>query len=405
MFFCIGIILLPSAFPISCVFLLIALISSASRNYAKFLDDTLNRILLVFLSLLIISNLIFFFKSSDSIILINKWQVLSGLSNWIPQILCFWFFQQYLCSSEKRVLFAKYLLIGSIPVIFSFITQLWFGWYGPHRLFFDLIIWFQRETSNYRLTGLFSNANYAATWLGLILPIAISFYLNKKRNFFLAIFVFFIFYFGLLTGSRSFILSTLLSISFLLELKIILLIFIFVLIIYFLIFNDFLYFDIKNQLIKNLTPWRIFSTISDSEINKITRIEIYQTALELIRIKPFWGWGATTFPIVYNYYEAGKNMQHSHNFLLEISFNYGIFVTITFLIFISILFFKTFQLVFFDERFNSNINKALLASTFSVLTFQLTDFTYYEGKISMVSWIILSTLNSIIIESKEKKFE
>ena len=113
--------------------------------------------------------------------------------------------------------------------------------------------------------------------------------------------------------------------------------------------------------------------------------------------------GATTFPILYNFYEAGKNMQHSHNFLLEITFNYGIFVTITFLIFISILFFfKTFQLVFFDERFNSNINKAFLASTFSVLTFQLTDFTYYEGKISMVSWIILSTLNSIIIESKEK---
>ena len=29
------------------------------------------------------------------------------------------------------------------------------------------------------------------------------------------------------------------------------------------------------------------------EINKITRLEIYQTALEFIRIKPFCGWGAT----------------------------------------------------------------------------------------------------------------
>ena len=405
MFFGIGIILLPSAFPISCIFLLFALISSISLNYEKFLGNILNRVLLVFLSLLIISNLIFYFNSSDSIISINKLQSLLGLSNWIPQILCFWFFQQYLSCSEKRIIFAKYLLIGSIPIIFSFITQLWFGWYGPYRFFFDSIIWFQRETSNYRLTGLFSNANYAATWLGLILPISISFYLNKKRNFFLAIFVFFIFYFGLLTGSRSFILSTLLSIGFLLGIKILLFILVIGLIIYLIIFNGLLNFDIKNEVVKSFTPWRIFSTILDPEINKVTRIEIYKTTLEIIRFKPLWGWGATTFPILYEYYEAGKKMQHSHNFLLEITVNYGIFVTIPFIIFILILFLKTFKLVFFDERFNSNINKAFLASSISVLTFQLTDFTYYEGKISIVSWIILSTLNSIIIESKEKQFK
>ena len=404
MFFGIGIILLPSAFPISCIFLFCALISSISLNYAKFLDDRLNRVLMVFLSLLIISNFIFFFNSSNSIISINKLQGFLGLSNWIPQILCFWFFQQYLSSSDKRVLFAKYLLIGSIPVIFSFITQLWFGWYGPYRFFFDLIIWFQRETSNYRLTGLLSNANYSATWLGLILPISISFYLNKKRNFFLAIFVFFIFYFGLLTGSRSFILSTLLSIGFVVGIKILLLISAIGLIIYLFIFNNFIDFDIKNELIKSFTPWRIFSTISDPEINKITRIEIYQTTLDLIRFKPLWGWGATAFPLLYEFFESGKKMQHSHNILLEITFNYGTFVTISFLIFILILIFKTFQVVFFDTRFNSNINKAFFASSISVLTFQFTDFTYYEGKISIISWIILSTLNSIIIESKEKKF-
>lgn len=404
MFFRIGIILLPSAFPISCIFLLFALISSISFNYERFLDNRLNRILLVFLSLLIISNLIFYFKSSDSINSINKLQSLSVLTNWIPQILCFWFFQQYLSSNEKRIVFAKYLLIGSIPVIFSFITQLWFGWYGPFKFFFDLIIWFQRETSSYRLTGLFSNANYAATWLGLILPISISFYLNKKNNFFLAIFVFFIFYFGLLTGSRSFILSTILSIGFVLELKILFFIFIIGLVIYLIIFNGFLDFDIKNEVVKSFTPWRIFKTILDPDINKVTRIEIYQNTLELIRFKPLWGWGATTFPILYGSYEAGK-MQHTHNFLLELTFNYGIFVTIPFLIFILILFLKTFQLVLFDERYNSNINKAFLASSISVFTFQFTDFTYYEGRISMVSWIILSTLNSIIIESKEKKFE
>ena len=402
LFFRIGIILLPSAFPISCIFLLFALISSIYLNYERFLDNRLNRILLVFLSLLITSNLIFYFSSSDSIISINKLQGLIGLSNWIPQILCFWFFQQYLSSGEKRVLFAKYLLIGSIPVIFSFIFQLWFGWYGPYRLFFNLIIWFQRETSSYRLTGLFSNANYAATWLGLVLPISISFYLNKKRNFFLAIFVFFIFYFGLLTGSRSFVLSTLLSIGFVVGIKILLIILIICLIIFLLISNNFLDFDIKNELIRSFTPWRLFSTILDPEINKITRFEIYQTTLDFIRFKPFWGWGATSFPLLYEFFEAGKNMQHSHNFLLEITFNYGIFVTISFLIFVLILFFKTFQLVFFDTRFNSNINKAFLASSISVLTFQFTDFTYYEGKISIISWIILSTLNSIIIESKEK---
>ena len=96
---------------------------------------------------------------------------LVGLLNWVPFFICFWAFQIYLENQESRKKCILLLLSGSIPVIITGLGQYFFNWYGPFEIFNGLIIWFQRPLNqDMGLTGLFSNQNYASSWLALTFP-------------------------------------------------------------------------------------------------------------------------------------------------------------------------------------------------------------------------------------------
>ena len=68
---------------------------------------------------------------------------LVGLLNWIPLFLCFWGFQKYLNSPEKRIITAKIFICGSIPIIISGILQL-LNINGPFETLNGLVIWYQK---------------------------------------------------------------------------------------------------------------------------------------------------------------------------------------------------------------------------------------------------------------------
>ena len=138
------------------------------------------------------------------------------LFNWLPLFLFFYAIQEYLATSKRRILFCKALIIGSVPVVFSCITQYFFKWYGPYSTFFGLITWYQKPFENDQsgLTGLFSNPNYTGYWLSTILPISLFFLLKnrtkKYKSFFISIVTLLILYFLINTSSRN----ALISISF-----------------------------------------------------------------------------------------------------------------------------------------------------------------------------------------------
>ena len=93
---------------------------------------------------------------------INKYtlNILLDIFNWIPLFLVFWGSQEFLNTPEKRQIFAKYLIIGTIPVIFSCIAQYWFYWQDTLYGLNGLIIWFQKPNDRIFMSGLFSNPNY-----------------------------------------------------------------------------------------------------------------------------------------------------------------------------------------------------------------------------------------------------
>ena len=63
-------------------------------------------------------------------------------------------------------------------------------------------------------------------------------------------------------------------------------------------------------------------------MNKNIRLDLWTNTLRLIINKPLFGYGATTFPIIYYAFNPIPityiKEQHTHNMLLQIAYDYGI---------------------------------------------------------------------------------
>ena len=138
------------------------------------------------------------------------------------------------------------------------------------------------------------------------------------------------------------------------------------------------------------------------------RLLIWRDTLSFISQKPFFGWGAGTFPNVFVNqghviipYLRYLKYNHSHNIILELCYNVGIplslILTSTFLI----IYKKAFnKLNKFQSKFkNYYLDKAWIVSLTVIFVSHLTDITFYDGKISIICAALLAGLKNISHEN------
>ena len=139
-------------------------------------------------------------------------------------ILSFISIQDFLRTSSQRLKVSIYLFSGTIPVLITGLGQYFFKWEGPLILGNGLIIWYLKEIEPHLgLSGLFSNQNYAGTWLSVIWSFNLGFIFINKKNIlkkslsliFLSIFTLAI----ILTTSRNAIFGMFLSIPIIIGVK------------------------------------------------------------------------------------------------------------------------------------------------------------------------------------------
>ena len=181
--FLIGIIFLPSALPISGAFLLFSLIIAIKENFKELLVDK-NNYFILFIGILMIFSSLYNFINSDTSVYKETGNYFLDLFNWIPLFLSYIGFQFYLKDRKRRLLFTKFLIISTVPVLFSCISQYWFKSFGPFTTLNGLITWYQKPFENdlSGVTGLFSNPNYTGFWLASTLPFALNLFIVKKTN-------------------------------------------------------------------------------------------------------------------------------------------------------------------------------------------------------------------------------
>ncbi len=413
--FFIGVFLLPSAMALSILFLLVAL-SVSFLNPHNFFKDKWNYPFFISSFLMILSSLKHFENSGE--IYKSSWEPslsLVGLLNWIPLFFCFWGFQKYLNSPEKRTITSKILICGSIPIIFSGILQL-LSINGPFETLNGLIIWFQKPLSNSgSISGLFNNQNYAGLWMVMIWPFCLAAYKQNNLTKSLKILVLLICLsfslFIFLTDSRNaifcFLISTPLVLgtpSLIWYLPTLLISFSFLALAVLPIFPE------EMQIFaKSLVPSRIYTKFPEIGFNNLIeypRINKWASAFGYIFKKPLFGWGAASFPIIYRLEKGGAWFGHTHNLPLDLAVSYGLFPSLLVFSTYGLLLLISFKKYFFEANKN-NLNyesiffqKAWFTSSLIFLISHLSDVLYFDGRISIICWILLAGLRCAIKKEK-----
>ena len=131
-------------------------------------------------------------------------------------------------------------------------------------------------------------------------------------------------------------------------------------------------------------------------IDAFIRIKVWLIALQNICIKPLWGWGLQSFPILFilknNFY-----IGHSHNLPLEIALSYGIPASIFFTLPIIFLIYKSFKKIYLSKnQLIYSYEKAWISSTIILFLSQMIDIQYFDIRISVIFWVLLAGCRNIL---------
>jgi len=413
-FFYLGTFFLSTALPISGIFFIFSIIISFIDTKLCLLQNKWNLSILFIGGLFIFNSLRLNLINFDSAIYIDKKIISLDLFNWIPLFILFISSQHYLKNHSQRCTFSKYLISGTIPVLISCLMQYSFKIYGPFKTFYGLIVIFNKKIGieeGFGVSGLFSNPNYTGIWLSISLPLLL-FLIYKYKSFnykklFLFFTLLFLIYFIFLTSSRNAIAGLLSTLLIIFGIK---KIFIFL----FLIFLIYLSFGVLEPFInvKNLNLIGEFqmeglteklSINNFSNIKEFIRVKIWINTMRLLIQKPLFGFGASTFPLVF-YNLTNLKVQHSHNMPLQLAYDYGLPISILLTTFVTFLFIRS-SINIFQAKDSDNsflFNKCWLAACLVAILNHMNDITYYDGKISILIWIILAGLKCIFDETNKK---
>ena len=402
--FCIGLFLLPSALFLASISILISLIFSTISNHKEYFKDVWNIPffiggLLLFISALVHSlgnNTLLQYEIDDYL----SW---IGLANWIPFFWCFWGFKYYLDSAQRRKLCSFILIAGTFPVLISGFGQYFFNWYGPMKTLFGSIVWFQRPIPEREgMTGLFNNANYLGAWLNLIWPFCLASLINTKRNFYekltIATFIFGTSLSLILTNSRSAWIGMVIGTSLIIGRKkyklFLILISIFILLIGIVIFPIF--GEFPQLILSKVLPNQIWLEFSDLEIS---RLDIWKKAFGYIFKNPIFGSGAGSFTALYKI-DSSIWKGHAHNLIIELIISYGLPGGLLIFGSIFIMLQNAIKKVFltFTYTQNSIFDIAWITSLIVLFFSQMVDVQYFDARISLAFWILLSGTRNIITE-------
>ena len=161
--FRLGVFFLATAPFISAILFLPCILSYFIKNPRNIFKDKFNIPFLFGMIIMILSAIKQYFLNTE--LISQGWDrnlSFIGIFNWIPFLLFFITFQDYLKDKKSRKIVALCLISGSIPVLISVILQVFFGIYGPFSTLNNLIVWYQRPINDLSATGIFNNPNYLA---------------------------------------------------------------------------------------------------------------------------------------------------------------------------------------------------------------------------------------------------
>ncbi len=404
-FFYLGLFLLPSSAFLAGICLVIAMALGSLRREDSYWRDNWNYPFF----------LVGIFMIFGSIRAYSGWLAWIGLANWLPFFWAFWAFQPFLANTTARRRSAFWLVAGTVPVVITGFGQLWWGWHGPWQLFDGLIIWFVSAGGEPvgRLSGLFDYANIAGAWLACIWPLSLALLLEPcltlRRRFIVFLLVVAIVAALVLTDSRNAWGGLFLAIPFVLGSN--QWFWLFPLLILTLIpvcFAVLPWFGLELQMwARQFVPDAIWMRLNDmrythERVLASTRLGQWEVAIQFILDRPWFGWGAAAFSVLYPL-RTGQWHGHAHNLPLELSVSHGLPVTILFILTVlGLLIIAVKRGVlggskrFIEVKSKQIFDRAWWTATFILVVLHGADMPFFDSRLNIVGWVLLAGLRCLI---------
>ena len=400
--FQLGLLLLASSALLAGMLLLVALILGC-RQRLPWWRDRVNQVLLLVSALMVLGC----FTASSG------WLAWVGLANWLPFFWAFWGFQPYLASAPARRRVALWLVAGTVPVIVTGLGQLFWGWSGPFQILGGAIIWHLKAGGNPpgRLAGLFDYANIAGAWLALAWPFALAALLQRpqpwrKRLPALLITV------GLvaamaLTDSRNAWGALVLALPlvagparwiWLLPLLLLLLIPVGL--------ASLPGVPLVLQApARALVPGVIWERLSDLEFAgrrplAITRVNQWGVAVQLVAERPWLGWGAAAFSVIYPLRTAGIWHGHPHNLPVDLAVSHGVLVAV---LLVGLVLALQIQAARRGMASGALFERAWWAAFLVLMALHATDIPLYDSRINIAGWVLLCGLRAYSLSPEPRR--
>ena len=393
--FQVGLLLLASSALLGGLSLLVALILG-SRGRWRPLADPANRVLLL-------ASLLMVLGAAGAT---SGWLAWVGLGNWLPFFWAFWGFQPYLVTPEARRRVGWMLVAGTVPVVVTGFGQLWWGWSGPWQALNGAIIWHLKAGGNPegRLAGLFDYANIAGSWLALAWPFTLAALvqpgLSRQGRALILLMASAVAAAVLLTDSRNAWGALVLAMplvlgaaswGWLLPLLLIAL----------AVVAAATLPGVPEALqgpARQLVPEAIWARLSDLRYSgqrplAITRLAQWQTALGLIAERPWLGWGAAAFSLIYPQ-RTGHWHGHPHNLPIDRALSHGLPAAVLVVGLVLALLGRSAQRGMVGGAL---FDRAWWAAALVLVALHASDIPMYDSRINVAGWVLLAGLRAFLL--------
>jgi O-antigen ligase len=409
--FQLGLFLLPSSAFLGGLLLFVALIQG-SRHRSSPWGEATNRWLLLIALLMVLGC---FTARSGGL----AWL---GLANWLPFFWAFWGYQPYLATAAARRRVALWLVAGTVPVVVTGLGQLLLGWSGPFEALGGLIIWHLTPggSPEGRLAGLFDYANIAGAWLALAWPLQLAALLEAAQRWrqgladpspaaaggqsslLLRLLVLLVLSAGLmaavfLTDSRNAWGALVLAVPLVLGpaswLWLLPLLGVALLLVTLASLPGVP--PLLQEPLRQLVPEAIWGRLSDlhyggERVQASTRLAQWGVALELIAERPWLGWGAAAFSLIYPL-RTGEWHGHPHNLPIDLAVSHGLPVAVLLVGVVLSLFWRSFWA---GMPTGGPFDRAWWAAALLLAALHATDMPFYDSRINVAGWVLLAGLAS-----------
>ena len=304
-------------------------------------------------------------------------------------------------SGEARRRSALLLVAGSVPVVVTGLGQLWWGWQGPWQLLGGLIVWFMAAGGRPegRLSGLFDYANIASAWLSLVWPLTLAALvqqgLNRWRRVVVLILAVLLVVALVLTESRNGWGALVLVVPLVLgppSWPWLIPLLVLALLPVLLSVLPGVPLMLQDPA-RTLVPESLWARLNDSQyagerVLASTRISQWNVALQLIGERPWLGWGAAAFSVIYPL-RTGQWHGHAHNLPLELAIGHGLPVAVLLVGFVVAL-----LVVSLRRGLSGLFDRAWWTALFVLMVLHGTDLPFFDSRLNIAGWILLAGLRA-----------